>query len=116
MHENNKMAPRGMGALPAPSEPGASRRAEWKGRSGPSLRGVAGFRQLGRPLGQAQGAVASAPITRPLAGIQDSLWAFAAPFLNLLCPLCIFPLSVVDLLGKRLDQGEANDEQEKEKC
>ncbi|XP_021021659.1 uncharacterized protein LOC110297252 [Mus caroli] len=107
MHENNKMAPRGMGSSPASSERGASGRAEW------SLRGVAGFRHLGRPLGQAQGAVAGAPITRPLANIQDSLWALAAPFLNLHCQLCIRPLGLVVFLGKRLDQGEANSEREK---
>lgn len=100
----------GRGASPAPSDPRASGRAEWKGRSGPCLRGVAGFRQLGRRRGQAQGAVAGAPLTRPLARIQDSHQAIAVPFLNLHSPACLGPLGVLVLLGERLDQGEAKSE------
>lgn len=75
MQENNKMAPRGRGASTAPLEPGASGRAEWKGRSGSRVLGVAGFRLFGRRRGQAQGAVTGSPVTRPQAGIQDTHWA-----------------------------------------
>lgn len=84
MQENNKMAPRGRGASTTPLEPGASGRAEWKGRSGSCVLGVAGFRLFGRPRGQAQGAVAGSPVTRHLAGIQDTHWASRRLFL-----LCI---------------------------
>lgn len=49
----------------------------------------------------------------PLAGIQDSHRAIAAPFLNLHSPVCLSPLGVLVLLGERLDQGEAKSEQGK---
>lgn len=113
MWENNKMAPRGRGASPAPLEPGASGRAEWKGRPGPGVLGVAGFRLLGRPGAQAQGAVARAPVTRPLARIQDTLCTLRVPSLNLHFPYCRSPLGFLVLSGERLDQGEANCELEK---